>query len=537
MEPGRPTVTPIVPLHDRVIVQWSIGVGIAFIAAAIRLLDIGSQPLWLDEGYSWWDAQQTLARLWSLVPQCDPHPPLYFLALKGWMNAFGDSSQALRAMSALLGVGTTAIVILAGREINAKVGWLAGLLFALTPFQIDYGREARPYALLCFGASLIVLGALRLLRSIRANTESTTPSVGARRRLADWSVLLFGCVVVLWTNNTAIFIVAAVLLAFALCLVVDKSTRVLLKPLLVCAAIIFALWLPYIPVVLAQAHGVINDFWIPPPSRWYVTDELSGLIGLSVHDAVLWACIALLGGFIVLWSRKFRHAATLLLCLIVGPILCNFVFSITIRPIFLSRAMIGITPAVVILMAAAVVLMRRDWLRYGALSALLVAHIGALYVWHVSDQGNEPWDRIARELIPAASKATLSSSDEIVLLTANELALPLEHALEDLHARVPIRGVPADFPSPGLHARYPSGKCAPSLLDQDLTAVARTIARYPVVYFVTRKDNVYDPGNRIVKLLSSIGYVETRQDNFAPGSLEVYKFVAQQLPSLQTRSR
>jgi hypothetical protein len=106
------------------------------------------------------------------------------------------------------------------------------------------------------------------------------------------------------------------------------------------------------------------------------------------------------------------------------------------------------------------------------------------------------------------------------------LALPLKHAFEDLHINVPVQGAPANFPSPDMAARYPSGKCAPSLLNQDLSAIASTISRYHVIYFITRTNNVYDPGNRVVQLLRSIGYTQTKEKNFAPGSLEVHQFVA-----------
>ncbi len=526
------------------VLGWLLGLGIVALAAGVRLLNIGAQPFWLDEGYSWWDAQQTLARLWTLVPQCDPHPPLYFLALKGWMNEFGDSSQALRALSALFGVATTAVVILAGREIDSRVGWLAGLLFAFTPFQIDYGREARPYALLCFGAALMAFGALRIARNVHQNTshvEQITASGKdgerpANRTLCGWLSLLTGGVIVLWTNNTAIFLVIAMLTAFGILLLVDRSSRSLVKPLIICSVLMIVLWLPYLPVVFAQTDGVINDFWIPSPDSWHLVEELSGLIGLNVHAAVLWAALVLLGGLLLIWRNRSRRECILLACLIVVPIALNYVFSMTVRPIFLSRAMIGITPAVVIVMAVAVLFLKWKWLRYAAIGAVLVAHGGALYLWHLADRGNEPWDRIARELAPVGATRTTANNDELVLLTANELALPLEHAFEELHVAVPVQGAPANFPSPGLHARYPSGKCAPSLLNQDLSSIARAIARYRVIYFITRANNVYDPGDRILKLLRATGYTETSEENFAPGSLEVYKFVSRQLPSLPKRA-
>ena len=142
-------------------------------------------------------------------------------------------------------------------------------------------------------------------------------------------------------------------------------------------------------------------------------------------------------------------------------------------------------------------LIRRPTLRYGALTALLLAHVMALSTWYENYQGKEPWDRIATQVVATSgmTKGAVSAApNAMVLVAANELALPLEHALEEMHATLPMQGAPANFPSPGLDARYPSGKCAPSVVGQDLSSIGRAVRGHSVVYFITRKNNVYDPG-------------------------------------------
>jgi hypothetical protein len=114
----------------------------------------------------------------------------------------------------------------------------------------------------------------------------------------------------------------------------------------------------------------------------------------------------------------------------------------------------------------------------------------------------------------------------MVLVAANELALPLSHAFEDIHMSVPMQGAPANFPSPGLDARYPSGKCAPSVAGQDLSSIGRAVRGHSVVYFITRANNVYDPGNGIARFLQSMGMRQTGMTTYMPGYLEVHRFVA-----------
>ena len=497
--------------------EWALNALTLLAALAIRLYQIDSQALWLDESYSWWDAEQRWRDLWTLVPECDPHPPLYFGLLKIWISAFGDSTAVLRVLSALLGTATCAVVILAGRQLAPRIGWLAGVLFAITPFQIEFGREARPYSLLCFGAALLVWGALRFARE----TSSTKLRPGT-------SAMLIGGLIVLWTNDTSILIIAALVCAFLVWQRVEPNRTRTLLGLSALVAALLLLWLPYVPRMLEQMRGVMNDFWIPRPEGWRLPNELRALVSLSDYDAVWWAVAALAGGLALVWRSGLRRQAVLLGCLAILPVVFNYTISMITHPIFIARAMIGVTPAVVIALAAGAALQSAPLLRYGAMVALLAAHLVALDKWHENYQGKEPWDLIARDVVAATDDDI--SHDGIVLLAANELALPLSHAFEDIHVHaVPLQGAPANFPSPGLRARYPSGKCAPSVQDQDLRPLARVLARHQHVYFITRTNNVYDPGNRISRFLQADGYTQTRVKTYMPGQLEIHEFVSKSL--------
>ncbi|MGA2550450.1 MAG: glycosyltransferase family 39 protein [Burkholderiaceae bacterium] len=527
--------------------DWILPLLVVALAAGLRFFDLAGQPLWLDEGYSWWDAHQSLADLWSLVPQCDPHPPLYFVLLKAWTETLGDGTFALRSLSALLGVATTISVIFAGREIDRRVGWVAGLFFALTPFQVEFGHEARPYTLFCFGASLIAFGALRIARVARLRSSgapiSSAPQaraitanrfVWARRlfgvhedpSIAGWLSLVAGGIVVLWTNNTSILIIAALGAAFVLLLALDARSRHLMRPLVIAIGLIVLLWLPYIPTLLEQARGVESDFWIPKPEGWRFANEMRLVVSLNAFDAVWWAIAALGGGLILMWRKGAWRQAILLGFLIAIPVALNYGVSMTIKPIFIARALIGIVPAVVIVTAAAVMLIRAPWLRYATLAVAVLAHVTALGLWFANYQGKEPWDRIAAEVSEGSKLSLKSKGDVVVLVAANELALPLTHAFEDINRSVPLQGAPANFPAPGMTARYPSGKCAPSVQGQNLAAIGKAVRGHHTVFFITRKNNVYDPGNGIAKFLVSLGLKQTEVRSYNPGSLEVHVFVA-----------
>jgi hypothetical protein len=89
-----------------------------------------------------------------------------------------------------------------------------------------------------------------------------------------------------------------------------------------------------------------------------------------------------------------------------------------------------------------------------------------------------------------------------------------------------MHGVPVDFPAPGRRARYPSGKCTPSVVGQDLQPLARAARGRRTVVVVTRRNNLYDPQENTQAMLRSIGMRMTSTRDFMPGSLRVQKFVA-----------
>ncbi len=516
---------------------WLLSALVILLALLLRIHGLGDEALWLDEGYSWWDARQSIVDLWRLVPQCDPHPPLYFLLLKGWIGLFGDDSIALRALSVFLGVATTGVMILAGRQVSPATGWIAGAMFALTPFQIEFAKEARPYTLLCFGAALFTYGALKLLRTMREPAYG-----GLRGRLVALAALSAGVAIVLWANNTSVLLVAGVLAAFGLLFLGDRSTRRWTLPLGVAIGLAVISWLPYLPVMLEQAQGIKSDFWIPAPDGWRVINELRFVFSLGVHDA-FWAGLALAaGGLLIAVRRGLWREAVVLGTLAVVPIVLNLAVSASVKPIFIARAMIGIVPAAILAAAVAITMIRSRSLKVFAACAVLSAHVAAVVYEAQRYEGKEPWDEVARQIgqppLTLAAPRAGEAGGAVVLLAANELALPLSHALKEIDVDdVALKGAPADFPAPGLQARYPSGKCAPAVREQDLAPMAGAVRGRQVVWFVTRRNNVYDPENRVTRFLSRQGLAQVEVRRFMPGFLEVYKFVREPASTPRAEAR
>ncbi len=134
---------------------------VLWLGAWLRLHDLSGQSFWNDEGNS--------ARLSERSPRlivegtaADVHPPLYYLALRGWRELVGETEFGLRAFSAAAGILTIAVTAGLGRLLAARqaLPLLAAFLAATHPALVYYSREARMYALVALLAagSTLLLG-------------------------------------------------------------------------------------------------------------------------------------------------------------------------------------------------------------------------------------------------------------------------------------------------------------------------------------------------------------------------------------------
>jgi mannosyltransferase len=115
------------------------------LAAALRLAFLGRWSLWLDELWTVYVANRY--GLGNIAAPLDQHPPLYYVWQNYWLR-LGHSEAWLRLPSALAGAGAVAVLYLTGRALGqTRLGWLAGLLLAVSPIHVWYSREARMYGL------------------------------------------------------------------------------------------------------------------------------------------------------------------------------------------------------------------------------------------------------------------------------------------------------------------------------------------------------------------------------------------------------
>lgn len=135
----------------------------------LRVQRLGFQPLWGDEGWSFYFASLPLPELIARTA-VDIHPPLYYLLLKGWLSLSGFGPETARFLSVAAGtLLIPAVGVLGRRLFDGRVGAASAGVTAVMPLALYYSHEVRMYGL------VTLLGAVSLYAFLRLEPDSARP--------------------------------------------------------------------------------------------------------------------------------------------------------------------------------------------------------------------------------------------------------------------------------------------------------------------------------------------------------------------------
>jgi uncharacterized membrane protein len=243
-------------------------------------------------------------------------PPLYYVIAYAWGKICGYSIESLRGLSAFISCFSFPLLFVFLRELfgGKKVGLIALMIVALSPFQLIYAQEARPYSLFI---DFVLLSSWLLLKARKANNWQSWLAYGVSAGLGLWSQLLFLYVIV----------------AHALWILVHKDNRKYAIPYFAAAALAFVLFLPWLNIIrenwaLMTAHLSCYDlpcsiatwakvFFKNICAPFCDLGPLSKAWSISLQLAVLTVAVAAL---VSLVASETRVKASLLLLLFLVPI-------------------------------------------------------------------------------------------------------------------------------------------------------------------------------------------------------------------------
>jgi hypothetical protein len=217
--------------------------GLMLISLWIRTRVLGA-GFWIDEGLSVGIAHHPLTSIPALLRQ-DGSPPLYYLLLHVWIDAFGAGERATHALSLIFALACVPLAYWAGRSIFGPLtGWICAGLAAVDPYLTYYGQETRMYSLV---AALSFVAATAYVHGVLD---------GRRRYLPVLGVAL---VLILYTHNWGLFLVLGYGIATLL------FAREKWKDAAIAGGIMLLLYLPWVPTLLSQSEHTAAP-WAMVPS-------------------------------------------------------------------------------------------------------------------------------------------------------------------------------------------------------------------------------------------------------------------------------
>lgn len=498
---------------------------IVMLALVLRWHALDRESLWFDEGWTWWLTTLPASRVFRVI-RGDVVAPAYFYLLHGWTTLFGDGVVALRSLSALLSTLCFVPFALIARQtfsLNVATaddggppppnrGWKALLaknaptaiaiaLLAVASMQVQFARDARPYALL----TLASLGAFACL--IRAADRRSPRAVAG----------FVACVVLgLYTHNMMAF--TAVGLAGAWLVwpggrrLRDRATDLAIAT--VCVGI---LYLPWLPVMREQARWIAGKFWATHPDLPALAIALSNVAGVDpyaippiawerfamrvdVHVLATLVCAGVAASILLAVATRDarRRRAGLALCSValVPPALV-YVYSAIAEPVFVSRVFIASGAVVPLIVAMPLAAGRSIVARFvGGLVALgLFALMCLSTTSMLASPQKEDWrgayERVAR--LPASER-------RLIAFVAVEGELPFAFYATHDRSRVaePRTGVPGSFfdVDPPRTIRRVLSDADLKLLDDAMSS-----DRWDEIVLVLGHEDFSDPGGRVERSL------------------------------------
>ncbi|WP_164983984.1 glycosyltransferase family 39 protein [Cellulomonas endophytica] len=354
---------------------------VALVATVLQLPALGGPSLWTDEAATVSAATRSLPELWRMAGTLDAVHTTYYVLMHLWTAVAGTGEWALRLPSAVaVGVAAAGTYALARRTGGQALGLLAAALLVVLPRTTWMAVEARPYAL---ATAVVVLSFVALARALEH---------GAVRRWVLYGVLV-GLAVLL--NVYSVLLVAAQ----GATVLVHPGLRPRWRAWLVSAAAAGLPLVPFALAVLGQSgqvgandtgplgllrNVVVNQWFLgETPTVFTRTDATATpadpFDGVWQPAAVLLALLAL--GLVVVAlvrvardpAARRRVAATAAWTLpwLVLPTLALVAVAVVTRS-YSPRYLSASTPALAIVLAAAVLLLARRSLRVGAV-VLVVA--------------------------------------------------------------------------------------------------------------------------------------------------------------------
>lgn len=370
-QPEQPSKNPFQPGA----VHWTLLC--CLVGFGLRLQQLGFQPLWGDEGWSFFFAAQTVPDMLAETA-ADIHPPLYYLLLKAWLFIVGPGPEEARFFSVMTGTLLIPALGLLGRRLFSRnTGAIAAATGAVMPLAIYYSQEVRMYGLVTL---LGVLSAYFLIRQIAQSQAGLRP--------CGWQVgYIVTITAALYTMYYAAFIIFFQFLYVLWTCRRSRRSLARLAPF-VYAGLLYLPWLLYagqqLPAYI-QNKRMVEGYMPLSLFRFVWSHFVAFSIGHVKAEPAAYVLAALpfvllvLAGFVVLLAARHKYSLYLYLYLFT-PLLLGYLVNrlFPFTPPYFERTLLLAAPAFWLLGSIGLLwLWNRRRLLAGLIAASLLGISGA----------------------------------------------------------------------------------------------------------------------------------------------------------------
>jgi mannosyltransferase len=391
--------------------------GILVLGTAVRFAALAHQSVWLDEAFSVFVSRKSPGEIISFVSTNDSHPPLYYLMLHYWINAFGESEVALRSLSGVFGVGAIYVGYKLGQELyGEETGLTVGLLVAVSPLLVWYSQEARMYSVLFLLTAAAAYCLVRAIKDVRSWW---------------WAGYALAGAAALYTDNGGIWFFIASNLVLLPAVIKQPSLRL---PWLVAQVAVVLLYLPWLPSFIAQSRNVTQSFWLSPPT---FSDVLNTFVAFNSYNFPLEALGIVYLTAVLVWvhfiPEKYAPRRSLPSAWLFLPVIISFALSLR-QPIFLLRNLIAASLGYYVLAGRAAWSFDNRRFAMAIIAPLLLMNVASLVYDHTTER-KEQWRDAAAYVDSKAAKG------QMILFDAGYTEMPFRYYDR---SGLPGRGYPFD---------------------------------------------------------------------------------------------
>jgi mannosyltransferase len=114
-----------------------------------KFIYIGTRDISIDEPFTIFHAQNSVAEIIKMSSTSEPNPPLFMLLIHFWIKLFGIGPFSVRFLPLLFNALTVLFIYLTGKRfISFWAGLVASGLFLVSDLHFIYGLNTRTYSLL-----------------------------------------------------------------------------------------------------------------------------------------------------------------------------------------------------------------------------------------------------------------------------------------------------------------------------------------------------------------------------------------------------